>query len=75
MEECYYIKKSMYNILKEHDAVKESVNKLEKESQKNIMESSKVKIYGSPTYQPSVRERPYFERKDVSFLKQLISGR
>ena len=51
------------------------LDKLEKKSQKNIMESSKVKIYGSSTYRPSEREGPYFERKDVSFLKQLIPGR
>ena len=46
----------------------------EKKIKKRLMEISKVKIYGSSSYQPTELERSYFERKHPLFLEGLVLG-
>jgi ribosomal protein S27AE len=53
----------------------EDLKKAERRLEKNIMALTNVKVYGSPSYRPMEREKPYFERRDPSFLRSLIGRR
>ncbi len=51
----------------------EDIDKAQRKLEKALMISSNAKIYGSSSYQPTVLEKAYFERKDPDFLKGLVS--